>query len=54
MPDSQSALVQEANRRAQQQIMSRSGRTSTILTAPTNRGNSNNYDTYASRTTGAA
>jgi hypothetical protein len=30
--------VVEANRRAQQQIMARAGRSSTILTAPDNRG----------------
>lgn len=40
MPDSSSAGVIEANRRAQQQAMMRGGRSSTILTAPESRGNS--------------
>lgn len=39
MPDTSSAGVTEANRRAQQAIMARQGRSSTILTAPENRGN---------------
>ncbi|MDB5600748.1 MAG: hypothetical protein JWN71_2792 [Xanthobacteraceae bacterium] len=38
MPDTSSPGVLEANRRAQQQIMARAGRSSTILTAPENRG----------------
>ena len=38
MPDTSSPGVVEANRRAQQQIMARAGRSSTILTAPENRG----------------
>jgi hypothetical protein len=38
MPDTSSPGVMEANRRAQQQIMARAGRSSTILTAPDNRG----------------
>jgi hypothetical protein len=38
MPDSSSEGVIEANRRAQQKIMARAGRSSTILTAPENRG----------------
>ena len=38
MPDTSSPGVLEANRRAQQQIMARAGRSSTILTAPENSG----------------
>jgi hypothetical protein len=38
MPDTSSPGVVEANRRAQQQIMARAGRSSTILTSPENRG----------------
>ena len=38
MPDSNSASVLEARRRAQQDIMNRAGRSSTILTAPKDRG----------------
>ncbi len=56
MPDSQSPAVLEANRRAQQNVLNRAGRTSTILTAPTQRGNSGNgapnYDTYGGKALG--
>lgn len=38
MPDTDSAAVREANRREQMRIMSRAGRSSTILTNPDNRG----------------
>lgn len=38
MPDSNSAAVQEARRKAQTDIMGRAGRSSTILTAPQDRG----------------
>lgn len=38
MPDSSSAGVIDARRRAQEQAMARGGRSSTILTAPENRG----------------
>lgn len=40
MPDPNSAAVQEARMKAQSDIMSRAGRTSTILTAPKDRGGS--------------
>lgn len=49
MPDSNSAEGMEARRRAQMGIMSRAGRSSTILTAPRDRGG----DSYSSRTLGA-
>ena len=49
MPDSNSAAVTEARRKAQSDIMNRAGRSSTILTAPKDRGG----DTYASTTLGA-
>lgn len=45
MPDSQSPAVLEARRKAQQDILSRAGRSSTILTAPEQRGGG---DTYSS------
>lgn len=48
MPDADAMGVQEAKRRAQQDIIRRAGRTSTILTAPGNRGGD-----YGSRTLGA-
>lgn len=48
MPDSNSAGVIEARRKAQQDIIRRAGRSSTILTAPNQRGGD-----YASRTLGA-
>jgi hypothetical protein len=38
MPDSESAAVVEARRKAQADIMGRAGRSSTILTAPKDRG----------------
>lgn len=38
IPDSQSPAVQEASRKAQTDALSRGGRSSTILTAPANRG----------------
>lgn len=37
MPDADSAAAREAARRRQMQIMSRTGRTATILTAPEDR-----------------
>lgn len=49
MPDSNSAAVREAQRRAQADILGRAGRTSTILTAPQNRGGD-----YSSTTLGAS
>lgn len=48
MPDFNSAAVIEARRRAQSDIMGRAGRTSTILSPPTERGG-----TYSSTTLGA-
>lgn len=54
MPDTSSSAVTEANRRAQMDIINRAGRSSTILTNPSQRGSSRqNYDSYASRTLGA-
>lgn len=50
MPDTNSAAVLEARRKAQADIMGRAGRTSTILTPPTDRGGT----PYASTTLGAA
>jgi hypothetical protein len=50
MPDSSSASVLEARRRAQLDIMNRAGRSSTILTAPRDRGG----DSYSSTTLGAS
>jgi hypothetical protein len=50
MPDTNSAAVEEARRRAQSDIMNRAGRSSTILTAPKDRGGNN---TYTSTTLGA-
>lgn len=38
MPDTNSPAVNEARRKAQADILRRAGRTSTILTAPENRG----------------
>lgn len=43
MPDSNSASVMEARRRAQADIMNRAGRSSTILTAPKDRGGGDSY-----------
>lgn len=51
MPDADSTAVQEANRKAQSDILARAGRTSTILTAPKDRGSSN--APYTSTTLGA-
>ncbi len=48
MPDPDSKGVNEARRKAQQDILRRAGRGSTILTAPGNRGGD-----YAGRTLGA-
>jgi len=50
MPDSNSPAVMEARRKAQMDIMNRAGRSSTILTAPKDRGG----DTYSSSTLGAS
>lgn len=50
MPDSNSAAVMEAQRKAQSDILARAGRTSTILTAPKDRGGA---APYASTTLGA-
>lgn len=47
IPDPESADVIEARRRAQTDILRRAGRSSTILTAPENRGGD-----YSSRTLG--
>lgn len=49
MPDSMSPLVMEAKRKAQLDIMGRAGRSSTILTAPKERGG----DSYSANTLGA-
>jgi aspartokinase len=49
MPDSTSPGVLEARRKAQMDIMGRAGRSSTILTAPKDRGGSD----YTSTTLGA-
>jgi hypothetical protein len=49
MPDTNSAAAIEARRRAQLDVMGRAGRTSTILTAPRDRGG----DSYSSTTLGA-
>lgn len=43
MPDQNSASAIEANRKAQMDIMGRAGRTSTILTAPNQRGGNTDY-----------
>lgn len=48
MPDTNSPAVLEARRKAQMDIMGRAGRTSTILTAPKDRGGD-----YSSTTLGA-
>jgi hypothetical protein len=48
MPDSSSPAVLEARRRAQMDIMGRAGRSSTILSAPKDRGGD-----YTSTTLGA-
>jgi hypothetical protein len=50
MPDSSSAGVREANRKAQFDILARSGRSSTILTDPANRVGGG--DSYSSKTLG--
>lgn len=49
MPDANSAGVLEARRKAQQDIVRRAGRGSTILTAPTQRGAD-----YTARSLGAS
>lgn len=49
MPDSSSPAVLEARRRAQQDILNRAGRQSTILTAPKDRVG----DTYSANTLGS-
>lgn len=51
MPDTSSPGVMEARRKAQTDIMSRAGRSSTILTAPSQRGGG--FDTYGSRALGS-
>lgn len=51
MPDAQSPQALEAARRAQLGIIGRAGRTSTILTAPDNRGS---YSYSATKTGSAA
>lgn len=53
MPDDQSAGVREAKRAAQEKILSRAGRQSTILTKPENRGGAS-FDSYGSKTLGAS
>lgn len=52
MPDDQSAEVLAAKRAAQEKILSRAGRQSTILTKPENRGGEK-FDSYGSKTLGA-
>lgn len=52
MPDDQSPAVLDAKRSATERILSRAGRSATILTKPENRGGS--MDTYASKTLGGA
>jgi len=52
MPDSESPAVLEAKRKAQMDIMSRAGRTSTILTAPEGRGGGG--ESYSSTRLGAS
>ncbi len=54
MPDSQSPGVLEAKRRAQQDAMSRAGRTSTILSRAMAPSSSGAPQDYSSKTTGAA
>ncbi len=51
MPDSSSEGVLEAKKRAQADVMSRAGRSSTILTGKEDRGR---MDTFASSKLGAA
>lgn len=53
MPDANSPAALDAKRNAQLDIMNRAGRTSTILTAPGQRGSSNGSD-YSSSRLGAA
>lgn len=43
IPDQNSPAAMEANRREQQKIMGRAGRSSTILTAPGQRGGAPDY-----------
>lgn len=47
MPDSNSPAVMEARRKAQTDIMGRAGRTSTILSPPTDRGSAGAYTSTA-------
>lgn len=55
MPDDQSPAVLEARRRRAAEILARSGRTSTILTAPDQRGTDTTItDSYSSPTLGSA
>ena len=54
MPDSESPAVLEAKRKAQMDIMSRAGRSSTILTAPEGRGGGNGGESYSSTRLGAS
>lgn len=49
MPDSDSPAAREARRRAQMDVLSRAGRSSTILTPP----KSNNGDSYAAKKLGS-
>jgi len=49
MPDPESPAALEAKRRSQMDVMARAGRTSTILTAPENRGS-----TYSAAKLGSA
>lgn len=49
MPDTESPSVIEARRRAEQNVLNRAGRRSTILTAPKDRGGSD----YSSTTLGS-
>lgn len=51
MPDEEGPSILDARRRERERIMSRAGRSSTILTTPETRPIS---DSYASRTLGAA
>jgi len=43
MPDQNSTEAMEARRRAQMDVMGRAGRSSTILTAPSQRGGNTDY-----------
>ena len=50
MPDDQSPAVLEARRREREKMMSRAGRSSTIMTTDETRGNG---DSYAGKTLGS-